>query len=403
MENYNQVFVPISRKRFKFFNLALVIGIVLIIWAINTTLRTGFWSAYVIGGLYIFWGLNIWIFRISEYSPKVNKSKIANDIIHFEISNGTYMVTNPSQIVFIKEPTVFNVITLLGVLLSILGVWLSATYRKYAILSYVISGVIIFLGIFYKSIKDTQYEEKIWRFRNYYAQLLRGEDNKQYNSSNDKKQKNKHNKNKCDISKVRASRARKRKLKKDNRRYKFEYKQRKIKSADLKGLQIFTYILFLIGVMITINLAIECDDQIILPIKVIMVALWTPFIFLNLYLIYYKSPNGLGCFLAIVNLIEMIWIICIKELKGFIGQVLLLQGIAICVVIILGFVWLIYKARVVTPKGTSIKNGQIVCPKCGSYHIVTMARGYDWFWGFIGSGDPMNVCQACGYRFKPGT
>ena len=54
-------------------------------------------------------------------------------------------------------------------------------------------------------------------------------------------------------------------------------------------------------------------------------------------------------------------------------------------------------------QGKSIDaHGNIRCPKCGSTHIVTMSRGWNWFWGFIGSGQPMNVCQACGYKFEPG-
>ena len=43
------------------------------------------------------------------------------------------------------------------------------------------------------------------------------------------------------------------------------------------------------------------------------------------------------------------------------------------------------------------------CPKCGSTALATVNRGYSLFWGFIGSGTPMNVCQACGHKFKPGT
>lgn len=43
------------------------------------------------------------------------------------------------------------------------------------------------------------------------------------------------------------------------------------------------------------------------------------------------------------------------------------------------------------------------CPKCGSTSLATVNRGYSIVWGFLGSGTPMNVCQACGYKFKPGT
>lgn len=42
------------------------------------------------------------------------------------------------------------------------------------------------------------------------------------------------------------------------------------------------------------------------------------------------------------------------------------------------------------------------CPKCGSTSIATVNRGYSIVWGFLGSGSPMNVCQACGYKYKPG-
>lgn len=42
------------------------------------------------------------------------------------------------------------------------------------------------------------------------------------------------------------------------------------------------------------------------------------------------------------------------------------------------------------------------CPKCGSTSIGTVNRGYSMFSGFIGSGSPRNVCQSCGYKWKPG-
>lgn len=42
------------------------------------------------------------------------------------------------------------------------------------------------------------------------------------------------------------------------------------------------------------------------------------------------------------------------------------------------------------------------CPKCGSTSIATINRGYSIIWGLLGSGSPVNVCQACGYKFKPG-
>lgn len=44
----------------------------------------------------------------------------------------------------------------------------------------------------------------------------------------------------------------------------------------------------------------------------------------------------------------------------------------------------------------------VKCPKCGSYSVATTNRGYSILTGFIGSGSPRNVCQKCGYKWKPG-
>lgn len=41
------------------------------------------------------------------------------------------------------------------------------------------------------------------------------------------------------------------------------------------------------------------------------------------------------------------------------------------------------------------------CPRCGSKSIATINRGYSLFFGFLGSGSPRNVCQVCGYKYKP--
>ena len=50
----------------------------------------------------------------------------------------------------------------------------------------------------------------------------------------------------------------------------------------------------------------------------------------------------------------------------------------------------------------SIQPGLPRCPKCGSTSISTINRGYSLFSGFFGSGSPRNVCQNCGYKWKPG-
>jgi len=44
---------------------------------------------------------------------------------------------------------------------------------------------------------------------------------------------------------------------------------------------------------------------------------------------------------------------------------------------------------------------QIHCPKCNSTSIQTINRGYSFWTGFLGSGSPRNVCQKCGYKWKP--
>lgn len=48
----------------------------------------------------------------------------------------------------------------------------------------------------------------------------------------------------------------------------------------------------------------------------------------------------------------------------------------------------------------SVQN-QIHCPRCKSTSIQTINRGYSFWTGFLGSGSPRNVCQKCGYKWKP--
>lgn len=45
---------------------------------------------------------------------------------------------------------------------------------------------------------------------------------------------------------------------------------------------------------------------------------------------------------------------------------------------------------------------RVHCPKCGSTNIRTTNRGFLIVTGFIGSGSPRNVCQKCGFKWKPG-
>ena len=46
-------------------------------------------------------------------------------------------------------------------------------------------------------------------------------------------------------------------------------------------------------------------------------------------------------------------------------------------------------------------NSKVHCPKCDSTAIQTINRGYSFWTGFLGSGSPSNVCQKCGYKWKP--
>ena len=43
---------------------------------------------------------------------------------------------------------------------------------------------------------------------------------------------------------------------------------------------------------------------------------------------------------------------------------------------------------------------KVKCPKCNCTDIGVTNRGYSLVWGFIGSGQPMNVCKKCGHKWK---
>lgn len=43
----------------------------------------------------------------------------------------------------------------------------------------------------------------------------------------------------------------------------------------------------------------------------------------------------------------------------------------------------------------------VKCPKCGSTNITAGQRGYSLLTGFIGSGNTVNRCAKCGYKWKP--
>lgn len=60
------------------------------------------------------------------------------------------------------------------------------------------------------------------------------------------------------------------------------------------------------------------------------------------------------------------------------------------------------RERLDSKYGSQQHPNAVRCPKCGSYSVATTNRGYSLLTGFIGSGSPRNVCQKCGYKWKPG-
>ena len=52
-------------------------------------------------------------------------------------------------------------------------------------------------------------------------------------------------------------------------------------------------------------------------------------------------------------------------------------------------------------KQKEIKQNTLSCPKCGSTAVSVGQRGYSLLTGFLGSGQTMNRCGKCGYKWKP--
>lgn len=49
-----------------------------------------------------------------------------------------------------------------------------------------------------------------------------------------------------------------------------------------------------------------------------------------------------------------------------------------------------------------VSQNQLKCPRCGSTSITTEEEGYSLLTGFWGASRKHNLCQKCGYRWKPG-
>ncbi|MGN0463328.1 MAG: hypothetical protein ACI4GA_01325 [Acutalibacteraceae bacterium] len=434
MENQiNQLNVPLYKRKLKLLNPATIIGLLIIAWAIKFSKRNGFWSAYVIGGVFLLLGLFVWFYHLSDYNPKANKKQLIKNIIDYEFQNATNRITTESQIVFVRQPSFFNVVTLLGFLCGIFGVFLAERHYNKTWICYLLFAIITLIGMFYASVKMMHYDEKIEYFKKYYAPIY----NKQEEIKHIKKQEKQRIKEYAKIAKEKVKKE-KAALKKQAKIQKQEQKERKknpikvekkrikeynknvkkhkkserykelcnsFKNVNFKYLLMVMFVIYLIGVTASFFIITEYyDDQIMWFVKVLFVTLSLPYIVLNVTLIHYESTNYLGAFLSLLISIECVAFIFTKKLEGAMGIIIALQGI----LLLGGFLFIIirpiFKAVIESKQqhGTSIKNGIVVCPKCGSTQIVTMTRGYDWFWGFIGSNEPRNVCQACGHTFKPG-
>lgn len=58
--------------------------------------------------------------------------------------------------------------------------------------------------------------------------------------------------------------------------------------------------------------------------------------------------------------------------------------------------------RLHSPSSNSYKKSNALsCPKCGSTAVSVGQRGYSLLTGFLGSGQTMNRCGKCGYKWKP--
>lgn len=112
--------------------------------------------------------------------------------------------------------------------------------------------------------------------------------------------------------------------------------------------------------------------------------------------------ENIGClkvligWICLISAIVLFFVFAAKELVGV--------AVIVCIALILLSVKFCRgEASVYEPKSKlSMDASPILCPKCGSTRIATVNRGFSLVWGFVGSGNAVNVCQKCGYKFKPG-
>lgn len=61
-----------------------------------------------------------------------------------------------------------------------------------------------------------------------------------------------------------------------------------------------------------------------------------------------------------------------------------------------------FKTQLEQQKSSNKQNeNKVRCPKCGSTNITAGQRGYSLLTGFIGSGNTVNRCAKCGYKWSP--
>lgn len=112
--------------------------------------------------------------------------------------------------------------------------------------------------------------------------------------------------------------------------------------------------------------------------------------------------ENIGClkvlvgWICLISAIVLFFVFAAKELVGV--------ALIVCIALILLGGWLFRgEASVYEPKRPPVMDtSPIFCPKCGSTRIATVNRGFSLVWGFVGSGNAVNVCQKCGHKFAPG-
>lgn len=183
--NSNRLLVVPKPWRIRLFNVSTVVAIVLFCWAYYSPRKTGFWIAYIVAGFYVLIGLITWLVRASDI-PKGSRSKIVTEILEYEQYTGERKYTKPSQIIFLKRTSFYNVVTYLGILFSLGGVLASDFSKKYAWIGYVLSVLFLIIGHL-KGASDSQKDQETFEeFNKYYDTLVKWRNKKRLEKGNSK-------------------------------------------------------------------------------------------------------------------------------------------------------------------------------------------------------------------------